>query len=230
LAYEVRNHTTENQSIQIQLLFSPGFSIETANSFTLSLAPGERQRLVWSTRPLPDARPGTHPFQLIARVGKEVIRGPSVAIVMTPPMKALGLFDGGVGSAQPLDGQPVQLGATYRGRNNRALTWVDVPHSAIHEDGRIDLGSLLGGDGGSTSYVHATIPSPRARSVRFLVGTGDAMTLWLNGQKLSEIPAHRNAERDEDSIPARLTAGINHVVIRISRDLGGHSLYFRMVD
>ena len=230
LVYEVRNHTTNDQTIRVQLRISTGFSVEPADSITMMLAPGERQRLAWSVRPPHDAPPGTHPFQIFARVGEKIIRGPTAAIVITPPMKAIGLFEGGVGSAQPMDNQPLQAAATHRGRNNRSLTWVDVPESVIHDDGRIDLGSLLGGDGGSTSYVHARIPSAHARSVRFLVGTGDAMTLWLNGTQLVDIQAHRNAERDEDSIPARLVSGVNHVVIRISRDLGGHSLYFRMVD
>ena len=230
IVYEVRNHTSNDQVVQVQLRLPPGFSVEPAPNFSVTLAPGERQRLVWSARPPPNTPPGTHPIQILGQIGERVIRGPTVAMVISPSMKAIGLFEGGVGSIQALDGQPVNFSATYHDRNNRSLSWVDIPDSAIAEDGRIDLGQILGGDGGSTSYVHIRIPSDRARSARFLIGTGDAMTLWVNGVQIADIQAHRNVERDEDNIPARLVAGVNHVVIRISRDLGGHSLYFRMID
>ena len=229
IQYRIQNHTDEEMAFAVRLAPPAGIEVHPRGMLRFALAPGESSEVTYDVQPVAHLSPGTYPLTFEVRSpGKEDIPAPSVGLVVSPTWKLLGLFEGGVASEQDIDIASVDLNASYAGRNGEHITWQDVPIDAMQDNGLIDLGPIVGGDGFSTSYLYTGLFSPHPRRVHMHTGCGDAMTIWVNGREIFRLPAHRNPARDEDVVSAVLTGGMNHIVIRISRDLGAHHLYFRM--
>ncbi|HMO04031.1 MAG TPA: glycoside hydrolase family 31 protein [Kiritimatiellia bacterium] len=227
IVFEIRNHGDQTALLSVEPRTTAGCRIEPADRLNLRLAPGENQRLAYHATPR-SAEPASHPVTLLVQHDQHTLPAPVVTLAVPPAWHVLGPFDGGVGSTQPFERTPPDLTATWPGKHGRTLRWTDVPPSLIQPDGAIDLTSLTGPDGSSTTYLLAEITSDRVRPVTFHAGFGDAMTLWLNGRLLTTIDAHRNAERDEDRITATLQSGKNTILIRNSRDLAPPIFHFRL--
>jgi alpha-D-xyloside xylohydrolase len=226
--YEVENHTATNQRLRVRLTVPSACVVEPSDQLNLLLGPGERQRLAYHVSAR-DTSPASHVIRLELHDEHGPIATPEVTLVVPPRWKVIGLFDGGVGSHQPLDGQAVRLDATHTGKHGKTVSWQEVPGHLIEANGRINLESLTGADGSSTTYLATTLSSDQTREVRFAAGFGDAMTVWLNGRLLHEVIGHRNAERDEDRFTGTLVPGVNHILIRNSRDLASPHFYFRVI-
>lgn len=230
--YEVRNHLDREVVMEARLPAPSGFMVEPSTTYRFSLLPGEVQRLAYAISASGSLTPGTYPLRLqIRSLEGGNLKAPAVGMVISPAWKVIGLFDGGVGSSQPaIDPKGIHFSATHTGKHGVTVRWQDIPEDAYKSDGLINVEQVIRGDGSSTCFLYTSLTSPTARNVKFLTGTGDAMTLWLNGRELFKVDGHRNSERDEDTIVAKLAAGTNHILIRISRDLGQNHLYFRIVD
>jgi hypothetical protein len=61
------------------------------------------------------------------------------------------------------------------------------------------------------------------------MGSGDAVTIWLNGQPVFDKQVHRGAEPDEDTVEVNLRDGENTVLVKLSRGIGPNGLYFRVM-
>ena len=109
------------------------------------------------------------------------------------------------------------------------VRWHAVGNDAINNNGYIDLGKIVGNDGGATTYAFTAIKAEKPQKVRFIMGSGDALTVWLNGRQILKKEVHRRPEPDEDSVSATLRKGINSILVKVSRDLGPNGLYFRMI-
>ena len=94
----------------------------------------------------------------------------------------------------------------------------------------MDLGRVGGAEGGTTCYTYARLIAPAARRVRLHVGSGDSMTIWLNGREVLSRIAYRNPDRDEDEADVVLRAGANDILVRISRGIAMNGMYFRIAD
>ena len=227
--YELSNRLARAATFTVSLEADAGLEITPAAPFTLTMQPGDVQRLAFSIRPSDNLAPSTYPIRLQLKSGPRILSAPPVGMIITPRWQALGLFEGGVGSGQSLDGQPVDLQASYSGRHAHDIRWREVPLDLLQPDGGINLESITGPAGSSTTYLYAEIASDRVRTVRLLTGFGDAMTIWMNGKQIASLTGHRNAERDEDAVEATLVPGVNRLVIRNSRDLATPLFYFRIV-
>ncbi len=93
----------------------------------------------------------------------------------------------------------------------------------VREDGYVDLGNY--------SETQATFESPHGGSARFYLGSGDGMTVWLNGAQVFDKQVYRSLERDEDAVEVRLLAGKNTVRVRVTHPpagIGANGFYLRM--
>jgi len=170
----------------------------------------------------------SYPISLSCIANGKKTTTPILTFVKLPEWHVLGLFDGGVGSNQKLDATVVNLNKTYAGKKG-TVRWHAVGNDAIDNNGYIDLGKIVGTDGGATSYTYTTIKAEKPQKVKFLMGSGDALTVWLNGSQIFKKEFHRCAEPDEDSIREKLRKGKNSILVKVSRDLGPNGLYFRMI-
>ncbi len=171
---------------------------------------------------------GSYSIGTVAEVGPSPVAGPTVTLVKLPEWHVLGLFPGGVGSGNVLDGVAPDLTAHYTGRGGRDVQWQKAGQDAIEANGAVDFGKVVGGGGGSTCYGYTTITAADAGHAQFLVGSGDALTIALNGKQVFQKLVHRAALPDEDAVDVDLRQGTNTVVVKISRDLGPNLLYFRV--
>ncbi|HMO49643.1 MAG TPA: glycoside hydrolase family 31 protein [Kiritimatiellia bacterium] len=228
IVFEVRNPTDRDVAFEFRLMHPENLVVEPAHTPGLVLPPGEAQRLAYSIRPRDPLPPGAYPVRLDARADGQALTSPVVEIVRSPNWHVLGLLDGGVGSIQELDAHDVRLDATYPGKFGTPVGWRPVPVEQQDENGRIDLTSLTGPDGSSSTFLYTQWVTDRPRTVTLKAGFGDCMVVWVNGKMVKVVFGHRNPERDEDVFTAELTEGVNHILVKNSRDLSPPHFYFRM--
>jgi len=93
----------------------------------------------------------------------------------------------------------------------------------------VDFEKALSKDNnGATTFGATTFQSTHAGKARLYVGSGDALTIWLNGQMVFDKQVHRGAEPDDDAVDVDLREGENSVLVKISRGIGPNGLYFRI--
>ncbi len=80
------------------------------------------------------------------------------------------------------------------------------------------------------AYVFRTVKSDRARKVKLLTGSDDALRVWLNEQPVKEVLALRGAEADQDTAEITLPAGESRLLAEVSNGAGGWGLYLRLAD
>ncbi len=227
IEFEVRNTTDREARVDVLMRAAAGVTVEPDNVTSITLAPGDVRHVAYTVRPAPDLAPGTYTVRLAAKTEDARLPPVDVELVIPHRWEVLGLFGGGVGSGQPLDGDPVRRDQTYEGRHGRTLSWRPVPPEAMNDAGVFNLDSITGGDGSSSTYLYTTLHAERHGGITFKAGFGDAMTVWLNGQEIKSVQGHRNADRDEDVFDGVLKAGANHLMIRNSRDLAPPRFFFR---
>lgn len=226
--YQITNDSNVSVPVGVRCAPVPGLRIDPDEVIRFQLAAGASREVHFDIWPLPMTPPGTYWIPLEVRAGVDDIPTPEVHVVVAPEWRALGLFEGGVGAPSPVDGLVPQLDAVYSGRNDRPIRWIELPPGTLHQDGRIDIGMVLGDIPFSTCFLHTTIHSRWARRIRLWTGSGDALAVWVNGRQVSDRPVHRNPERDEDMVEAVLMAGDNDIILRIQRDRAPFHIYFRI--
>jgi hypothetical protein len=109
------------------------------------------------------------------------------------------------------------------------VRWKEVGDDCVRDDGYVDFEKALGkGNNGATTFGRAILSSEGERPAKLYLGSGDGLTVWLNGQRVFDKQAHRSAEPDEDAVDVNLRAGENSVLVKISRGIGPNGLYFRV--
>lgn len=228
VSYQLANHAPVPAAGTLAVQLPPGFRVEPQHH-AFNLGPGQSTGFSFRVLPPPNLAPGSYAIQGQCRVGNLSAKTPKVTLVYSPAWKVLGPLRLGIKQAHALDGRTPDLKARWPGREGDLL-WQDIPAQAIARDGWLDLGPLTAREGEVTSFAYATVPSPTSRRVLFKTGSGDAMTIWLNGQEVLRRDVYRNPEADEDTADVTLRGGVNHVLIRVSRSLGANGFYFRLAE
>lgn len=229
LFYAVHNNTDLSLTGDAIPVLPAGFQAEPEKISFTAPAHGEA-RLAFYVTPPPDVEPGSYELTIKCQAGPQVAIAPAITFVQSPTWKALGLLEGGVGTVQVLDGRSPDLSATYVGIDHKEIRWQDVPADMMDSDGFIDLGKVVGGNGGTTCYVFSQFALKAPRRARLYLGSGDSMTVWVNGKKVLARMAYRNPARDEDQVDVFMPNGLNELLIRISRGIAVNGMYARISD
>jgi hypothetical protein len=120
----------------------------------------------------------------------------------------------------PVGTYPVKAGPV-------AVNLVRVPDwkLPVREDGYVDLGKQ--------SEATATFDSLGVAKARLWLGSGDGMTLWVNGEQVFEKQAHRSGEPDEDFVDVDLKQGPNTVRVKVTHGraaIGPNGFFFRVAQ
>jgi len=93
----------------------------------------------------------------------------------------------------------------------------------IREDARL---------GSTHAFAAIHVRSPETRAVRFVLGSDDGYTLWLNGKRIARHQIYRSSTIDEENIPAVLRKGWNQIIVHVDNKGfgGGWELFFRIAD
>jgi hypothetical protein len=188
-------------------------------------------RLAFYAIPSKDLTEGTYPVIITCepRTGTTASGPLALRFVKEPARwQVIGPFDGGVGAEFRGD-LPTNSTAEYLGAGGRKVHWKAVGDNCVRDDGYIDFEKALGkGNNGQTTFGAATVTSTTGGPAKLYVGSGDALTIWLNGQQVFDKQVHRGAEPDEDGVEVTLRPGENSVLVKISRGIGPNGLYFRV--
>jgi hypothetical protein len=101
---------------------------------------------------------------------------------------------------------------------------------AISLDGKIVLTSAFRRSENVVAYAFAEVSSDAPRDVVFKMGSDDGIACWLNGERIHLKDAARSLTVDEDSVPARLAAGPNRILLKVRNSDGDWGFAFRVTD
>ena len=76
------------------------------------------------------------------------------------------------------------------------------------------------------AYGSIALDSPRAQNTTMLVGSDDAVKVWLNGELVHHNPINRGANDFQDQFPVTLKEGINILLVAVYEQGGGWSGFF----
>jgi hypothetical protein len=221
----VRNRKTSEVDGEVSLSLPKGFtSLPGATQRFHTSAQGEARLAFYVSWPS-DLAVGSYPI----RVSAPSLQ-PLEVLLVKPPMRwqVIGPFDGGVGTEFTGD-LPTDSAGEYPGSGGRKVRWNDVGDDCVRDDGYIDFEKALGkGNNGATTFGRAIFRSEGGGPSKFHMGSGDGLTIWLNGQRVFDKQVHRSAEPDEDVVGVNLQTGENSVLVKISRGIGPNGLYFRV--
>ncbi len=79
---------------------------------------------------------------------------------------------------------------------------------------------------GHVAYGSLTIESPKQQQVKMLVGSDDAVKVWLNGELVHNNPVNRAANDFQDLFSVTLKKGINILLVAVYEHGGGWSGFF----
>ena len=89
-----------------------------------------------------------------------------------------------------------------------------------------DTGLGSGDINDHVAYGSVALDSPREQKTRMLVGSDDAVKVWLNGVLVHNNPVNRGADNYQDQFPVTLKKGINTLLIAVYERGGGWSGFF----
>ena len=123
-------------------------------------------------------------------------------------------------------GEPdVDLTATYK-VGDKEPAWAHHPGSASAT--QVSLMAIYGMVERQACYAYAAIDVTEAQDVVFRMGSDDGIKLWVNGEVVHENDTDRGCVIDEDAAPAKLTAGRNALLAKISQGAGGWGFSLRI--
>jgi hypothetical protein len=122
----------------------------------------------------------------------------------------------------PADGDAA-LDKSFPADDAKFAGWRSVKPDA---KGYIDLAALHADKSPhSLSYLKLTVESPAAQEATLLLGTDDGCRVFVNGEKLFGHERHQAATPGRDSIPVKLKAGANVIVLKVNNGNNPHGVY-----
>jgi putative heme-binding domain-containing protein len=105
--------------------------------------------------------------------------------------------------------------------------WKDV---RVSLEGQIDLRPQASPSSNSAVSLVTLLRASEAFDTRLLVGSDDAIHLWLNGRLVWDRHEHRELTSREDVIPIRLQAGVNRLLVRCENRLANWCFTMEIED
>lgn len=110
----------------------------------------------------------------------------------------------------------LNFNATYDGKAGK-VTWKDF--STTDEYGMVDVNKAYDYLKEVTAYCVADYESPEERNVQLRLGCKNAWKVWLNGELLfGRDEYHRGMRIDQYTLPARLKAGHNTILVKVCQN------------
>jgi len=96
--------------------------------------------------------------------------------------------------------------------------------------GYVDLAAVMKPKDWVCAYALTYVNSPSARSVQLRVGSNDSIVVFLNGKRVHDNKALRQARVDEDIVPVELRKGRNTFLLKIGQTGLNWGFYFRITS
>lgn len=116
--------------------------------------------------------------------------------------------------------------ADYAGVEGRRIRWTDLVVTDVQ--GCTDLAETLKPNENVIAYACAEVTVTQAQDVILKIGSDDGVICWLNGAKIHEHDVARRLQPDNDTVPAKLKAGKNILLMKIVQGGGGWGFCARL--
>jgi hypothetical protein len=104
------------------------------------------------------------------------------------------------------------------------------PLDMISLDGKIQLGTAFRRSENVLAYAFAEVDCASPAEVIFKMGSDEGIACWVNGERIHLKDTDRSLTVDEDSVPAKLVAGRNRILLKVRNSGGDWSFAFRITD
>lgn len=121
----------------------------------------------------------------------------------------------------------LDLERTFEGINGKTIRWQEVTTEA---DGFLDLNKNIGDGDIAVGYTLTHVYAPKATELVLLLGSDDAITLWLNGTEIHQNDVIRPTIPDQHAILCQMEEGWNTIISKTSRTGGYWGFYLRFAD
>lgn len=133
-------------------------------------------------------------------------------------------YDGNSSSRFVSGGEQARILASSSFPSN-PWVWSQLENS---NHGSINLATYTQGRNDTSILALFPVFSATDQSAMIRFGSDDQARVWVNQQIVYEFSGSRSAVPDQDTIPAKLTAGWNWIVVEVVNQTGDHGLYFRL--
>jgi len=127
---------------------------------------------------------------------------------------------GGEAKIKPREGDTV---ATAQGET---LTWKRYES----KEDIVDLLKAVGKHEYATAYAFCVLDSEIEGDAFIYLGSDDSVAVWINGEQVHRFPGDRSIIIDEDLLAARLTAGANNCLVKVSQVTGDWGFAVRVTQ
>jgi hypothetical protein len=124
--------------------------------------------------------------------------------------------------------QEIALDKEYEVEGKK-LRW-KAHRETAHVHGMVDLIEIVAEASNVCAYGYAEVTSDQAREAVIRLGTDDGYELWLNGKKLGGTRAGRPMTVDQDTIPVKLKAGPNKLLVKVLQGGSAWRFCLRVTD
>ena len=124
----------------------------------------------------------------------------------------------------PEETTQIDTTAKYHGVDEQ-ISWKKFTDTAF--DGFIDFGEDIDW---RVAYSWTTITSPDERDVLFRFCSDDQSKIWLNGTEVFADPNAQTAILDKNTIPIKLKAGENTILVKVCNEEMSWGFYLRVTD
>lgn len=113
----------------------------------------------------------------------------------------------------------VDLEGRYKGSDGWC-SWIHPAEGTMYDEfGLIDFFKILGTHTWATGYAYTRLFAEEAKTVTFLVGVDDTLTVWLNGEEIFAREYYRPPWKDGTAITAPLKKGENTILLKVCQGL-----------
>ena len=120
-----------------------------------------------------------------------------------------------------------KLNAIYEGVDSKPIRWQEA---ASETDGMLDLQKNIGMNRNVVGYALAYVYAPEEMDTVLLLGSDEAVAVWLNGTEIHRKNVYRRVTPDVDTVPCQLQAGWNEVLCKVGQSGWQWCLYLRFTD
>ena len=113
----------------------------------------------------------------------------------------------------------------YQGLGQK-VSWQPLPEEH-HIDDLVELTKVFAPDDWITIYAYTELTSSRDQEALLLVGSDDAVKVWLNGKQVHANNVYRAARPGQDQVKIRLQKGKNKILVKLMEGIFGCGFYLQ---
>jgi len=117
--------------------------------------------------------------------------------------------------------------ATYTAVDGNPIRWREATAAT---DGMLNLRKHISPNANVVGYALTYVHAPQAMDTALLLGSDEAVAVWLNGNEIHRRNLFRPATPDADTVPCRLQTGWNEVLCKVGQNGWQWTLYLRFTD